>query len=275
MTRKPGPIRVGIGGWTFAPWRGTFYPAQLPKAQELAYAASRLTSIEINGTFYRTQTAATFRKWAKEVPDEFQFAVKAHRYVTHRNVLADAGESIQHFVKSGIGELGVKLGPLLWQFPPQKKFEAVDFRAFLERLPDKLGAHRLRHAVDVRHPSFVTPTFIDLLREFGVAVVFTDHEGYPSIADVTADFVYVRLQKGLDSVPTAYPESELDAWAARAGKWARGEEPGDLSCVDGSKPERKARDVFVYFIHEGKVRAPAAAMALIERLRARASVEIP
>lgn len=261
-------IRVGIGGWTFAPWRGTFYPSGLQHAKELAYAASHLTSIEINGTFYRTQTAATFRKWARETPEHFQFSVKGHRYVTHRNALADAGESIQHFVKSGVGELGAKLGPLLWQFPPQKKFDAADFRAFLELLPDRLGAHPLRHAVDVRHPSFATPAFIDLLREFGIAVVFTDHDDYPSIGDVTADFVYARLQRGRDEVPTAYPGGELEEWVARALKWESGDEPGDLPRVNGSKPAKKPRDVFIYFIHEGKVRAPAAAMALIERLQA-------
>ena len=265
--RSKGAIRVGIGGWTFAPWRGTFYPSGLQHAKELAYAAARLTSIEINGTFYRTQTAATFRKWAGEAPENFQFSVKGHRYVTHRNVLAESGESIQHFVNSGVAGLGARLGPLLWQFPPQKKFEAADFRAFLELLPDRLGKQRLRHAVDVRHPSFASPAFVDLLREFGIAVVFTDHPDYPSIADVTADFVYLRLQKGLDSVPTAYPGTELDEWAARARQWARGDLPGDLPRVCERKAERKPRDVFAYFIHEGKVKAPAAAMALIERLQ--------
>jgi uncharacterized protein YecE (DUF72 family) len=264
---QEGRIRVGIGGWTFAPWRGTFYPAGLPQSQELAYAASRLTSIEINGTFYRTQTSASFRKWAKETPDGFRFAVKGHRHVTQRPVLAEAGESVAHFLGSGLIELGDKLGPLLWQLGPHMKFDAADFRAFLQLLPPKLGKRRLRHAVEVRHPGFSTPGFIELIREFGVAAVYTDHASYPSMADVTSDFVYLRLQKGRDSISTAYPPKQLDEWAGRARLWAGGEEPGDLPRTDsGRKISREPRDVFIYFIHEGKVRAPAAATALIERL---------
>jgi uncharacterized protein YecE (DUF72 family) len=262
-----GRIYVGIGGWTFAPWRGTFYPDGLPRSRELAYAASRLTSIEINGTFYRTQTPESFRKWAKETPDGFRFAVKGHRYVTQRPVLAEAGESMAHFLGSGVSELGDKLGPLLWQFGPHKKFEAVDLRGFLELLPRRLGQRRLRHVLEARHPSFVTPGFIGLAREFDVAVVFTDHASYPSMSDVTADFVYLRLQKGLDSIPTAYPPEQLDAWARRARLWAEGKQPDDLPRADaGHKASIKPRDVFIYFIHEGKVRAPAAATALIERV---------
>lgn len=258
-------IRVGIGGWTFAAWRGTFYPSGLKQAQELRYAASHVTSIEINGTFYRTQSPASFRKWAAETPDGFRFAVKGHRYVTHRDVLADAGESIAHFVGSGLEELGDKLGPLLWQFAPQKNFDAADFRAFLQRLPTSLGRRPLRHAVDVRHRSFATPVFTNLLREFGVAVVFNDHMVYPAIADVTSDFVYARLQKGSDAVPTAYPTHELDGWARRAIQWADGGNPG-LPRIEERASDGRPRDVFLYFIHEGKTRAPAAAMALIEWL---------
>src|SRR5579884_2813264 len=161
-------IHVGIGGWTFAPWRGVFYPDGLPHAQELSYAASRLTSIEINGTFYRTQTPATFRKWASEVPDGFIFSVKGPRYVTHRGELKDAGESVARFLNSGVIELGDRLGPLLWQFPPFKKFDEADFAGFLELLPKDFDGCRLRHVVEVRHASFCVPQFIRLLREFEV-----------------------------------------------------------------------------------------------------------
>jgi uncharacterized protein YecE (DUF72 family) len=267
MAKKTGRIYVGIGGWTFAPWRGVFYPDGLPQAQELAYAASRLTSIEINGTFYRTQTPATYRKWASEVPDGFVFAVKGPRFVTHRRILGEAGESLERFLDSGVTELGDHLGPLLWQFPPTKKFEAEDFGAFLALLPGAHGGRALRHVVEVRHASFLTPEFIALLRKWGIAVVFSEHDTYPAIADATADFVYLRLQKGEDSVETAYPPAALDAWAARLRAWAQGTQPDDLPRVDTAPAPARPRDVFAYVIHEGKVRAPAAAMALIERLK--------
>jgi uncharacterized protein YecE (DUF72 family) len=267
MAKKTGRIYVGIGGWTFAPWRGVFYPDGLPQAQELAYAASRLTSIEINGTFYRTQTPATYRKWASEVPDGFVFAVKGPRFVTHRRILGEAGESLERFLDSGVTELGDHLGPLLWQFPPTKKFEAEDFGAFLALLPGAHGGRALRHVVEVRHASFLTPEFIALLRKWGIAVVFSEHDTYPAIADATADFVYLRLQKGEDSVETAYPPAALDAWAARLRAWAQGTQPDDLPRVDAAPAPARPRDVFAYVIHEGKVRAPAAAMALIERLK--------
>jgi uncharacterized protein YecE (DUF72 family) len=266
MIKTTGRIRIGIGGWTFAPWRGVFYPDGLPHAQELAYAASRLTSIEINGTFYRTQTPATYRKWASEVPDGFVFAVKGPRFVTHRRILGEAGESLARFLDSGVTELGDHLGPLLWQFPPTKKFEAEDFGAFLALLPGAHGGRALRHVVEVRHASFVTPEFIALLRKTGIAVVFSEHDTYPAIADATADFVYLRLQKGEDSVETAYPPAALDAWAGRLRAWAQGTQPDDLPRVDAAPAPARPRDVFAYVIHEGKVRAPAAAMALIERL---------
>jgi uncharacterized protein YecE (DUF72 family) len=262
-----GRIYLGIGGWTFEPWRGVFYPEDLPRARELEYAAQHLTSIEINGTFYRTQTPATFRKWASEVPDGFVFSVKAPRYATHRRELAEAGDSIQHFLKSGVTELGDRLGPLLWQFPPTKKFEEADFSAFLALLPATLDGHTLRHVIEVRHKSFVAPAFVSLLRKAGVAVVFSEHETYPAIADITADFVYLRLQKGEDSIPTAYPPDALDAWAERLRTFATGGVPADLPRVEATQAAAKPRDVFAYVIHEGKIRAPAAAMALIERVK--------
>jgi uncharacterized protein YecE (DUF72 family) len=267
---KQGKIRVGIGGWTFEPWRGVFYPKGLPHSKELEYASRNLTTIEINGTFYRTQTPATFAKWAAEVPDGFVFSVKGPRYAVNRGVLAEAGDSIKRFVDSGPLEMGDKLGPMLWQFAPTKKFDAADFGKFLELLPSKIGGRKLRHVVEVRHASFCVPEFIALLRQFSIPVVFAEHEKYPGIADPVGDFVYARLQKGEDDIPTAYPPKALDAWAECARLWAQGAVPQGLSLADPAKKAKATpRDVFVYFIHEGKVRAPAAAMALIERLGGR------
>ena len=270
MPVKSSHIYTGVGGWNFAPWRGVFYPKGLPQAQELAYAGSHLTSIEINSTFYGSQKPESFRKWASTVPDGFVFSVKGPRFTTNRRVLAEAGDSINRFLNSGVLELKDRLGPILWQFAPTKKFDAADFGKFLELLPARTDGRRIRHVVEVRHSSFRVPEFVALLREFGIPVVFTDHATYPSIADVTGDFVYARLQKGEDSVPTAYPAPELDAWAERLRLWAKGKIPTDLPLIDAAtEPGRLAdRNVFVYFIHEGKIRAPAAAMALIERLKA-------
>jgi len=264
---QAGRIHIGIGGWNFAPWRGVFYPKGLPQAKELAYAGEHLTAIEINATYYGSQKPESFRKWAATVPDGFVFSVKASRFATNRRVLREAGDSIKRFIGSGVTELGDRLGPLLWQFSPFKKFDAADFGGFLELLPATADGRRLRHVVEVRHDSFRTPGFVALLRQFGVAVVYAEHATYPGIADVTADFVYARLQKGEDDIPTAYPPKALDAWAARVRAWAEGGAPDDLERVDpGHKPAKTPRDVFAYFIHEGKVRAPAAAMALIERV---------
>jgi uncharacterized protein YecE (DUF72 family) len=269
MTHQSGKIRIGIGGWNYAPWRGVFYPKGLAQAKELAYAASRLTSIEINSTFYGSQKPESFRKWAAAVPDGFVFSVKGPRFATNRRVLAEAGDSIGRFLDSGVLELRDRLGPLLWQFTPYKKFDAADFGKFLALLPATADGRRLRHVVEARHPSFRTPEFVALAREFGAAIVFTDHETYPSFADATGDFIYARLQRGRDKIPTAYPAKELEAWAGRLKKWALGKEPSDLPRVDPNYAPKKTapRDVFVYVIHEGKIRAPAAAMALIERLQ--------
>jgi uncharacterized protein YecE (DUF72 family) len=266
MTKSLTKTYCGIGGWTYEPWRGVFYPKGLPHARELEYAAQRLTSIEVNGTFYRTQTPATFRKWASEAPDGFVFALKGPRYAVNRRVLAEAGPSINRFLESGITELGGKLGPLLWQFAPTKKFDAADFGAFLGLLPAIFDGHRLRHVVEVRNDSFKTPEFIALARKAGVAICYAEHESYAEIADITADFVYARLQKGSEKLKSGYPPKALDAWAARAKTWMKGGEPADLPRVDKTHAPKKPRDVFIYFIHEAKIRAPAAAMALIERL---------
>jgi uncharacterized protein YecE (DUF72 family) len=265
--RKTGHIYIGVGGWTFAPWRGVFYPEKLPQAKELEYAASKLTSIEINGTYYGSQKPESFRKWAREVPDGFVFSVKGPRFATNRRVLAEAGDSIKHFYNTGVLELGDRLGPVLWQFAPTKKFDEADFGKFLELLPRQMDGQALRHVVEVRHDSFRVPAFVALLRKFEVPVVFAEHAAYPAIADVAGDFVYARLQKGNDKLKTCYPPKQLDAWAKRLETWASGGEPDDLPRVDTTKPEKKTRDVFAYVIHEGKVRAPAGAMELIERVK--------
>ena len=263
---KQGHIRVGIGGWTFAPWRGVFYPDKLTQAKELSYAASKLTAIEINGTYYGSQKPESFRKWASEVPDGFVFSVKGPRFATNRKILAEAGESIDRFYKSGVLEMGDRLGPVLWQFAPTKKFDADDFGAFLALLPRKLEGQTLRHVVEVRHDSFCVPEFIALLRKHNVAVVYAEHATYPAIADITADFVYARLQTGSDDVKTCYPSKVLDAWAKRLALWAKGAAPDDLPTFGGKPPKPQPRDVFCYLIHEGKVNAPAGAMALIAKL---------
>jgi uncharacterized protein YecE (DUF72 family) len=266
MPASKGNIYVGIGGWTCEPWRGVFYPKGLPHSQELSYAGTHLTSIEINGTFYRTQTPSTFRKWASETPNGFVFSVKGPRYAVNRRVLAEAGDSIKRFLDSGVTELGDRLGPLLWQFAPTKRFDETDFGKFLELLPPSQDGRRLRHVVEVRHDSFSVPAFVALLRKFEIAVVLAEHEFYPAIADVTGDFIYARLQKAKDSIKTGYPPKALDEWTSRFRLWATGREPDDLPRFAPDRAKATPRDVFVYFIHEGKVRAPHAAMALMERI---------
>jgi uncharacterized protein YecE (DUF72 family) len=263
MAANEGRVYAGIGGWTYAPWRGVFYPKGLAHSKELTYAASHLTSIEVNGTFYRTMKPAVFRKWASEAPDGFVFSLKGPRYAVGRRVLAEAGDSIKRFLDSGISELGSKLGPLLWQFAPTKKFDDADFGKFLELLPKSHEGLRLRHTVEVRHETFCTPAFISLLRKFEIPVVYAEHEKYPAIADLTGEFVYARLQKGKDSIKTGYAPKALDQWAKHAESWAKGGSPAGFTAIEKSKPKKTPRDVFIYFIHEGKKRAPAAAMGLI------------
>jgi uncharacterized protein YecE (DUF72 family) len=265
--KKSGHLYIGIGGWTFAPWRGVFYPEKLVQSKELQYAASKLTSIEINGTYYGSQKPESFRKWASEVPDGFVFSLKGPRFTTNRRVLAEAGDSINRFYGTGVLELGDRLGPVLWQFAPTKKFDEADFGKFLELLPRQLDGRALRHVVEVRHPSFCVPAFVALLRQFETPVVFAEHGSYPAIADVVGDFVYARLQKGNDEIKTCYPPKQLDAWAERLQLWAAGGEPDDLPRVDKPSAKKTPRDVFAYVIHEGKVRAPAGAMELIERVK--------
>ena len=260
-------IRVGIGGWVFPPWRGEFYPSGLPQGRELEHASRKLTTIEINSTFYRTQQRASFRKWADETPDDFMFSVKAPRFATHRRVLGEAAESIERFFASGVLELGAKLGPILWQLHPGKKLERDDFAAFLALLPSRLHGRAIRHVVEVRHESFHTSAFVDLLREFSIAAALVDSDKHPLIADVTADLVYARLQRTSQTVESGYDARALDAWAQRARAWSVGRTPDDLATIARQAPAEKERDVFLYMISGAKVRAPAAAMALIERLK--------
>ncbi len=264
---KSGTIRTGIGGWTFDAWEGTFYPEKLAKKRQLEYAASKLSIIEVNGTYYGSQKPETFAKWASEVPDGFIFSLKASRFTTNRKILGEAAESIDKFLNQGLVELGDRLGPLLWQFAPTKKFEPDDFEAFLKLLPEQLEGLPLRHVVEVRHDSFKVPEFVALLEKYNIAPVCADHFDYPMIADVTADFVYARLQKGSDDIPTCYTPKDMNAWANRLKSWAAGDVPADLPLVDDSrKTKKEPRDVFAFFIHEGKVNAPQGAMAMAELL---------
>jgi uncharacterized protein YecE (DUF72 family) len=265
---KNGSIRVGIGGWTFEPWRGTFYPKGLAQKRELEYAGQHLTSIEINGTYYGSQKPESFARWREETPDGFVFSVKGTRFSTNRRVLAEAGQSVERFVNSGILELKEKLGPINWQFLPTKQFDPKDFEAFLKLLPASLEGRNLRHVVEVRHPSFRSPEFIAMLREYKVATVLTDKDTFPQIPDVTASFVYARLQRASEKIETGYAEKALDEWAKRATLWAEGGAPSDLKTIsEAEKKPPKSREVFIYMINGFKPKAPAAAMALIAKLK--------
>jgi uncharacterized protein YecE (DUF72 family) len=266
-----GRIRAGIGGWDYDPWRQTFFPKTVKKAQQLQYASRQLTAIEVNGTFYRLQKPETFAKWRDETPDDFVFALKAPRYIVNRRVLADASKYMERFFQSGLDQLGAKLGPLLWQFAPTTQFSADDTAAFLNALPRELAGRPLRHAIEVRHESFVCEQFIDLARSQGVAIVFVDSDEYPACADITTDFVYARLKQARSDVETGYTASDLDAWAQRARDWSAGSDPADLPHVLRSTAATQARDVFMFFINGAKERAPAAAMELISRVGGRRS----
>ena len=266
MTR----IRVGIGGWTYEPWRDNFYPAKLPAARELQHASRQVTAIEVNGTYYSTMTAKSFERWFAETPDDFVFSLKANRFATNRRVLAEAGESVGRFIGSGLARLEHKLGPILWQFAPTKRFDAADFEAFLKLLPADVEGRALRHVLDVRHDSFMVPEFLELARQYRSAVVFTDSPDYPSFASLTTDFVYLRLMNAKSDVPTGYPSDVLSAFAACAKTWADGGEPTGLPSVpgDAGAPAAASRDVFMFMINGAKERAPTAAMGVLDRLKA-------
>jgi uncharacterized protein YecE (DUF72 family) len=261
-----GKIRVGIGGWTYEPWRGVFYPKGLPHKRELEFASRRLTSIEINGTYYSSFKPASWAKWRSETPEGFVFSMKASRYCTSRRQLAEAGQSIARFVGQGIAELGDRLGPINWQLPPSRLFDRDDLAAFLDLLPRDLDGVPMRHVLEVRHATFACEDYLALARERRVATVFTDSPKYPSLADVTGDFVYARLMCSASSEPTGYAPDALDAWAQRAREWSDGRDPADLPRTGAAKPASAPRDVFIYFINGAKERAPAAAMALLDRL---------
>ncbi|HZK98378.1 MAG TPA: DUF72 domain-containing protein [Caulobacteraceae bacterium] len=266
-----GAIRTGMGGWTFQPWRGVFYPKATRQADELAFASRQVTAIEINSTYYSAQKPESFARWAAVTPPGFVFTLKASRFCTNRRVLADAGESIARFFGQGMAELGGKLGPILWQFMATKKFDAGDFAAFVALLPPDLAGQRLRHCVEVRNPTFADPAFVALCRRRGVAICCSQSDDWPLIPDLTADFVYARLMKGSDDIPAGYPDADLDAWARRCQAWAAGGAPDDLAPFGPvPAPAPEGRDVFAFFISAGKVRAPAAAQALLRRIEPRA-----
>jgi uncharacterized protein YecE (DUF72 family) len=265
-SKTSGVIRVGVGGWTYEPWRGVFYPQELSQKNELQYLSRQLTSIEINGTYYGYQKPATFAKWRDETPAGFVFSVKAPRFVMNRKVLAEAGGSIEKFLASGVLELQEKLGPINWQFLPTKKFDPDDFESFLKLLPKKLQTLPLRHAVEVRHESFVAPEFVAMARKYGVAIVVSADSKHPQIADATAPFTYVRIMGTKPKPSLGYPDAALKLWAARTRDWALGKSPKGLDYVEPKQPLMKARDVFLYVISGNKVSNPAAARALLEKL---------
>ncbi len=245
-----GKIRIGIGGWTYPPWRGTFYPPDLPQKRELEFASSQLGAIEINATFYGRQSPKSWEKWSETAPDDFQFAIKGSRYCVTRSNLAEGAEGVGNFFAQGFAALGPKLGPILWQFAPRRQFNSEDMAAFIELLPAELDGIPLRHAMEPRHESFRDERFFDLCRKRDIAIVFEDSDEFPLIEANTASFAYARLQRMNEDVPTGYGIGELDKFASMISAWADG-----------------GRDAFVFMINGAKVRAPAAALALQERLR--------
>ena len=261
-----GSIHVGIGGWDFDPWRGTFYPTGLAKAKQLGYAGEHLTAIEINATFYKLQTPELFERWGKAVPDGFKFAIKASRFCTNRKSLGDGGEAMGRFFAQGLTALGDKLGPILWQLAPTKRFDPDEIRAFFALLPTSRDGVALRHALEVRHASFCCREFVAMARAARVAVVFADSDAYPQVADLTADFVYARLQRTREDEAAGYSADALDRWAAVIRDWSEGRNPDDLNYVSHARAPATPREVFAFVISGAKVRNPAAAQALIARL---------
>jgi len=261
-------IRVGIGGWTFAPWRDNFYPKGLVQRRELEYASRHVSTIEVNGTWYGAQKPATYAKWRDETPDGFVFSAKAPKRITMSRVLANTGAQVDAFL-GDIATLGDKLGPIVWQFEPPRRLDVDDFSQFLGLLPAQVDGRTIRHVLDVRLHDFIDARYLALARQRGMATVFTDSDEHPSFADVTADFVYARLMRSRSDIETGYPDDALQRWAQRARQWAGGGEPDDLPrlATEASTPAPR-RDVYLYFISSAKERNPAAAMALLQRLGA-------
>ncbi|HTB68850.1 MAG TPA: DUF72 domain-containing protein [Steroidobacteraceae bacterium] len=262
-----GHIRVGIGGWNYEPWRKTFYPAEVTQSRELEYASRHVTSIEINGTFYGLQKPTVFAKWHDSTPESFMFSIKAPRFIVQRKDLASAGTAIERFVSSGITELKAKLGPILWQLADTKGFDPKEIESFLSLLPATAGKLQLRHALEVRHGSFLNRQFLAIARQRGVAVVYEDDATHPGFADLTSAFVYARLRRSTASCATGYSLASLKQWARRAQAWASGKEPTDLPRVAAVRSAAgQPRPVFIFFINGAKERAPAAARKLISLL---------
>ena len=264
-----GSIHVGVGGWDYDPWRETFYPKDVPRTRQLEYAGRHLTATEINATFYKLQRPDLFERWAAAVPDDFRFAIKASRFCTNRKDLGTAAEGVGKFAAQGLTRLGDKLGPILWQLAPTKRFDAAEIGAFFRLLPTRRDGLRLRHAIEVRHDSFRCPEFVALARAAGVAIAFADSADHPVIADLTADFVYARLRSTREDEPLGYPPAKLDEWAQVAQAWSRGEDPPNLPHVCDPSAPAQPREVYLFIISGAKPRNPAAAMALIERLGGR------
>jgi uncharacterized protein YecE (DUF72 family) len=288
---SPGDVRIGISGWTYAGWRGKFFPKKLPHKKELSYAASVFRSIEINGTFYSSQRPGTFAKWAAATPEAFVFAVKGSRFITHVQRLREIRAPLANFFASGLLRLGPKLGPFLWQFPPNFKYDPKRIESFFKLLPRDTEAaqalarrhdkrvsgrswmkssehRRLRHSMEIRNKSFVIPEFIELLRAYGVALVCADTVEWPRLMDITSDFIYCRLHGSEQLYASGYDDQALDTWAQRVVAWASGNEPKDAErVIDKPAPKASRRDVFVYFDNDAKVRAPFDAQGLIERVK--------
>ena len=263
---QAGRIRCGMGGWTFEPWRGVFYPDKLPQKRELEYASRHVSVIEINGTYYSSFKPESWAKWRADTPDGFKFTVKASRFCVNRKKLTDAAPSMEIFFKQGMDRLEDRLGPILWQFMATKKFDYDDFGAFFDLLPKKLGSLPLQHVIEVRDASFANEKFVRLCRDHDLAICNSESDKYPFIPDITSDFVYLRLISASDDIPTGYDADDLDMWAGRFKAYAEGHVPNAFTPLDRTGPPEGPRDVYAFVIHEGKVRAPAAAMAFLERV---------
>ena len=258
------PVRIGIGGWDYDPWRGVFYPPGLAKAKQLHFASRHLSAIEINATYYKLQRPELYERWAAEVPDGFVFTIKGSRFCTNRKILAEGREGIERFCGQGLTRLGDKLGPILWQLADSKRFDADDIAGFFDLLPREQDGVRLRHALEARHDSFRDERFVELARTAGIAICYDDSDVHPAIADPTADFVYARLMRAREDEPEGYPPAELDRWADLVRSWSTGR-ADDLPKAGREVAEPPPRDVYLFMINGAKLRAPAAAQALLRR----------